>query len=153
MGVFRGLSRVLRVRVVGVFRLVRGLWVRWLRGVGGVRRMEPRGRAVRMLVERRGGEHVPPEAVRAAARRGLVMFKDGEAGGGLEPATVARARRIAAGRPLSHDHVMRMYSFFERHNKTRPDDGGVGKSPWRTAWNLWGGNAGRAWAASKARRS
>jgi hypothetical protein len=110
-------------------------------------------KAVRGLARSSMGSHVPPEAVRAAARRGLVMVKNGEAGGGLEPATIVRARRIAAGQPLSHDHVMRMYSFFERHDKTRPDDGGVGESPWRTAWNLWGGNAGRSWAASRARRS
>ena len=109
-------------------------------------------RAVRALAERSVGQNVPPAAVRAAARRGLEMFKNGEAGDGLEPATVVRARRIAAGESLSHDHVARMYSFFERHDKTRPAaDGGVGESPWRTAWMLWGGNPGRVWAASRAK--
>jgi len=76
------------------------------------------------------------------------MHANGEAGDGLEAATVTRARKIAAGESLTHDHVKRMYSFFERHDKTRPADGGVGQSPWRTAWMLWGGNAGRTWAAS-----
>lgn len=112
--------------------------------------MDSRERSVRVLAGKRGG--VPPAAVRSAARLGLEMFRRGEAGGGLEPATVVRARRIAAGAVLGDNHVRRMYSFFERHNKTRPADGGVGKSPWRTAWHLWGGNAGRAWAASKAKR-
>lgn len=38
--------------------------------------------------------------------------------------------------------------FFERHDKTRPDDGGKGNSPWKTAWLLWGGDSGRSWANS-----
>jgi len=92
--------------------------------------------------------NTPPQAVQSAARRGLEMYDNGEAGGGLEAATVARARKIASGASLTDDHVKRMYSFFERHDKTRPDDGGSGPSPWRTAWMLWGGNAGRRWAAS-----
>jgi hypothetical protein len=41
-----------------------------------------------------------------------------------------------------------MHSFFERHDKTRPDDGGKGNSPWKTAWMLWGGDSGRSWAQS-----
>ena len=94
------------------------------------------------------GEHVPPQRVRAAARQGLEMHKRGEAGDGLESATVTRARKIAAGDALTDAHVKRMHSFFERHDKTRPDDGGRGKSPWRTAWMLWGGDSGRRWAAS-----
>lgn len=114
--------------------------------------MNSRQKAVQALAERGVGRHVPPRGVSAAAKRGLEMFKAGEAGDGLEPATVVRARRIAAGGALTDAHVARMHSFFERHNKTRPADGGVGKSPWRTAWMLWGGNAGRAWAASKAKR-
>lgn len=97
------------------------------------------------------GEHVPPQTVRASAKRGLEMHRNGEAGDGLESATVARARRIAAGDALTDSHVRRMHSFFERHDKTRPADGGSGKSPWRTAWMLWGGNAGRRWAASVAK--
>ena len=78
------------------------------------------------------------------------MYANGEAGGGLEAATVSRARRIAAGSALTDAHVKRMHSFFERHDKTRPADGGKGESPWRTAWMLWGGNAGRTWSASVA---
>jgi hypothetical protein len=41
-----------------------------------------------------------------------------------------------------------MHSFFERHDKTRPNDGGKGNSPWKTAWMLWGGDSGRSWAES-----
>lgn len=97
------------------------------------------------------GSHVPPQGVRSNARRGLEMYADGQAGDGLEGATVSRARKIAAGTALTDGHVMRMHSFFERHDKTRPADGGRGESPWRTAWMLWGGDAGRRWAASVAK--
>lgn len=95
--------------------------------------------------------HTPPQSVRSAAKSGLEMYANGEGGDGLESATVARARKIAAGSALTDDHVKRMHSFFERHDKTRPADGGKGKSPWRTAWMLWGGNAGRSWSASVVR--
>jgi hypothetical protein len=91
---------------------------------------------------------VPPESVQNNARRGLEMVEAGEAGDGLEGATKGRARDIAAGKALSLDHVKRMHSFFERHDKTRPDDGGKGNSPWKTAWMLWGGDSGRSWAES-----
>lgn len=91
---------------------------------------------------------VPPESVQNNARRGLEMVEAGEAGDGLESATKTRARAIASGKALSLEHVKRMHSFFERHDKTRPDDGGKGNSPWKTAWMLWGGDSGRSWAES-----
>ena len=91
---------------------------------------------------------VPPESVQNNARRGLEMVEAGEAGDGLESATKGRAHDIASGKALSLDHVKRMHSFFERHDKTRPDDGGKGNSPWKTAWMLWGGDSGRSWAES-----
>jgi len=90
----------------------------------------------------------PPESVQNNARRGLEMVEAGEAGDGLESATKGRAHDIASGKALSLDHVKRMHSFFERHDKTRPDDGGKGNSPWKTAWMLWGGDSGRSWAES-----
>lgn len=92
--------------------------------------------------------YVAPEAAQSNARRGIELVEQGEAGDGLEPATVTRAHSIANGEPLSPDHIQRMHSFFERHDKTRPDDGGKGNSPWKTAWLLWGGDAARTWANS-----
>lgn len=92
--------------------------------------------------------YAAPEAARSNARRGIELVEQGEAGDGLESATVTRAHKIAEGQPLSADHIQRMHSFFERHDKTRPDDGGKGNSPWKTAWLLWGGDAGRSWANS-----
>jgi hypothetical protein len=91
---------------------------------------------------------VPPESVQNNAKRGLEMVEAGEAGDGLESATKGRAHDIASGKALSLDHVKRMHSFFERHDKTRPDNGGKGNSPWKTAWMLWGGDSGRSWAES-----
>ena len=91
---------------------------------------------------------VPPESVQNNAKRGLEMVEAGEAGNGLESATKGRAHDIANGKALTLDHVKRMHSFFERHDKTRPDDGGKGNSPWKTAWMLWGGDSGRSWAES-----
>jgi len=91
---------------------------------------------------------VPPESVQNNAKRGLEMVEAGEAGDGLESATKGRAHDIASGKALNLDHVKRMHSFFERHDKTRPDDDGKGNSPWKTAWMLWGGDSGRSWAES-----
>ena len=108
--------------------------------------------ALSLVEGKAAGDHVPPQGVRSNAKRGLEMHANGEAGDGLEAATVTRARRIASGAALTDAHVMRMHSFFERHDKTRPADGGRGESPWRTAWMLWGGDAGRRWAASAAKQ-
>lgn len=101
---------------------------------------------------------VPPAGARGAARRGLELVKAGKAGGGFEPATATRARKIAAGDPLTRDHVMRMHSFFSRHAVDRkPDWGAAGKeTPGYVAWQAWGGDAGASWSArlaSKLRES
>ena len=90
--------------------------------------------------------------MRSAARRGLELVADGKAGGGFEPATAARARKIVAGTPLTRDHVMRMHSFFSRHAvDKRPGWGRAGKeTPGYVAWQAWGGDAGASWAAAQA---
>jgi hypothetical protein len=93
---------------------------------------------------------VPPEGVRSAAKRGIKYHSEGKAGDGFESATLARAKRIAAGEELTPEHVKRMHSFFERHAGGRSDKAGQGEiTPWDVAWLAWGGNAGRSWAASK----
>jgi len=99
-------------------------------------------------------EYTPTSGMQAAARRGLDLVAKGKAGGGFEPATATRARKIAAGRPLSRDHVMRMHSFFSRHAVDRkPDWGAPGKeTPGYVAWQAWGGDAGASWAAKQAAR-
>lgn len=99
-------------------------------------------------------EYSPSGGMRAAARRGLQLVADGKAGDGFEPATAARARKIAAGQPLTRDHVMRMHSFFSRHAVDRkPGWGAPGKeTPGYVAWQAWGGDAGASWAAKQAAR-
>lgn len=97
---------------------------------------------------------VPPSGARSSARRGLELVKAGRAGGGFESATATRARKIAAGAPLTRDHVMRMHSFFSRHAVDRkPDWGAAGKeTPGYVAWQAWGGDAGASWASSLAKK-
>ena len=96
----------------------------------------------------------PPAAVSAAARRGLKLYEDGNGGDGLKPETIRRARSIAAGEAQSIEWLtVEAPAWFARHDKTRPEDGSA-DSPWLTAWLLWGGNPGRAWAdREKSRRA
>lgn len=94
----------------------------------------------------------PPKGVRAAAARGIELVQAGKAGGGFEPATLQRARKIAAGEELTPRHVMRMYSFFARHAvDRRPGWGTPGdETPGYVAWMAWGGDAGASWSREKA---
>lgn len=102
----------------------------------------PEGRAV---ARKAAPSLVPPKAMRAAARDGLRRHEAGESGDGLKPATVARAKRIAAGEALTPEHVREMAAWFARHDKTRPEGGAEG-TPWLAAWQLWGGDAGMRWS-------
>lgn len=88
--------------------------------------------------------------MRSNARRGLEWNRQGLGGDGLEDATVQRARKIASGASLTPDHVRRMHSFFERHANGRSETSGPSEvTPWDVAWALWGGSAGRRWAAAR----
>lgn len=93
----------------------------------------------------------PPGAVRDAARRGLELRQKYGRGGlttqeaGAEGigSGVARASNLANGDNVSIDTIRRMVAFFNRHEKNKSggeDDAGY------IAWQLWGGDAGRAWA-------
>lgn len=96
----------------------------------------------------------PSDAMASAAKRGLALVADGRAGGGLEPATKARAKKIAAKEELSPEHVKRMASFFARHSIDRKSDWGKkgSETPGYVAWQLWGGDAGKAWSSSKVKQ-
>jgi hypothetical protein len=93
----------------------------------------------------------PPSSVRAAARRGLELRKKHGKGGlttqeagkqGIGSG-VARATSLANGEAVSYETIKRMAAFFSRHEKNKSGpEGDAG----RTAWALWGGDAGRAWA-------
>lgn len=91
----------------------------------------------------------PNDAMRRSARRGLQWRR--EYGRGGTQTGVARARDIANGANLSDDTVMRMYSFFSRHEVNKQAEGfSAGEdgfpSAGRIAWELWGGDAGQRWA-------
>lgn len=100
-------------------------------------------------------ERTPTAGMAEEAQRALDWRADGHDGG--EDATVARARSIAAREPLAADTVRRMHGFFSR-NAGYPDMPGFAPgddgypSAARVAWGLWGGDAGRSWAATLMRR-
>jgi lambda family phage portal protein len=86
----------------------------------------------------------PPQAARAAARRGLELRS--EYGRGGTAVGIARARDIANGRSLSLDTIGRMVSFFARHAAYKANHQKDPPSNSYISWLLWGGDAGRAWA-------
>jgi len=94
----------------------------------------------------------PTEAMRTAAQRALDWKAEGFDGG--TRVGLARANQIVNGEKLSEDTILRMYSFFSRHEVDKQAEGfNAGEegfpSPGRVAWDLWGGDAGFRWATSK----
>ena len=94
----------------------------------------------------------PTEAMRTAAQRALDWKAEGFDGG--TRIGLARANQIVNGEKLSEDTILRMYSFFSRHEIDKKAEGfNAGEegfpSPGRVAWDLWGGDAGFRWATSK----
>jgi hypothetical protein len=97
---------------------------------------------------------VAPEGVRTAAKRALSWVDEGYGGNGLTRGAKVRANNLIAGKDISQETLARMRSFFARHgvNRTKFHPIKDGKpSPWRVAWDLWGGDAGRTWAESQKR--
>lgn len=91
----------------------------------------------------------PPDGVKSAARRGLELHEKGLSGGGLEPATVAWARKYVSGDPVSPERARMGNRFFGRNARfaKAPKD-----SPAWVSWLLWGGSSGRAWFSSLVRQ-
>ena len=99
---------------------------------------------------------VPPESVRNNAKRGLELRR--EYGRGGTEVGVARARDLARGADISISTIKRMVSYFARHEVDKKGRGWSAgtegyPSAGRIAWLLWGGDAGRAWANSEARKA
>ena len=97
--------------------------------------------------------HTPTSGMKSAARRALEWKKEGKRGGTRVGLT--RANQIVNGTALSDSTVMRMYSFFSRHEVDKKATGfSSGEegfpSPGRVAWDLWGGDAGFSWSRQKA---
>lgn len=89
----------------------------------------------------------PPVVVAREAARGLELRR--KFGRGGTAVGIARARDLKNRKTLTPETIMRMVSYFARHevdkkgkdfyNHERPSNGYI-------AWLLWGGEAGRAWA-------
>jgi HK97 family phage prohead protease len=101
------------------------------------------------LWEQKADGHKPTDEMAKIAARALEWRREYNRGG--TDVGVARARDIANRANLSPETVARMRSFFARHGTNRADhfddkepDGGP--TAWRIAWDLWGGDPGRAWA-------
>lgn len=96
---------------------------------------------------------IPNDGMVKEAQRGLDWRDEYRRGG--TSVGVARARDIVNRARLSPDTVMRMHSYFSRHEV---DKQGEGFSPaedgfpsaGRIAWALWGGDPGQRWAAQRA---
>jgi hypothetical protein len=92
----------------------------------------------------------PPASVARAARRALeIRAQQAPSSRAGTRVGLARANQLAKRDPVSADTVRRMVSFFARHEKT-PGAADARQDPTSKAaqaWGLWGGNAGRAWAA------
>lgn len=95
---------------------------------------------------------VPTEGMATAAKRALKWKEEGKPGGTL--VGLARANQLAKRERLSERTVLRMFSFFSRHE---PDKQATGfnsgeegyPSKGRVAWDLWGGDAGFTWSRTK----
>jgi hypothetical protein len=104
-------------------------------------------------------DFVPPKSVAKEAEKGLEYRKRAGGKGGLNVSEaknegvgsgVQRAVNLKNRVKLSPDTVKRMKAFFDRHEKNKSIDPEHEKEPWKdrgyTAWLLWGGDPGYAWA-------
>ena len=98
---------------------------------------------------------VPPASVADAANRAIGWIEDGNAGGGFTSTGRTRAGQLSRREAISRDTIMRMVSFFARHEVDKKAEGfNQGEkgypSAGRVAWDAWGGDAGKTWAESVA---
>ena len=96
--------------------------------------------------------HVPTDSMASNAKRGLELRR--EYGRGGTSVGVARARDISNKKTLSDETVLRMHSFFARHEVDKKSKGWkAGEEGYPSngliAWLLWGGDSGKSWAESK----
>ena len=94
----------------------------------------------------------PTSGMASAAKRALKWKQEGKAGGTL--VGLARANQLKDRDPLSASVVLRMYSFFSRHEVDKQATGFYSgqegfPSKGRVAWDLWGGDGGYSWSTSK----
>lgn len=101
--------------------------------------------------------YVPPKAVQERAKRAIKAREEhGDKVKGGTQVGWTRARQLANGEALSEDTIKRMHSFFSRHKGNEEYAEKHSDFPWAdagyTAWEIWGGNAGRDYAAMMVER-
>lgn len=94
----------------------------------------------------------PTSGMASAAKRALKWKQEGKPGGTL--VGLARANQLKDRDPLSASVVLRMYSFFSRHEVDKKATGFYSgqegfPSKGRVAWDLWGGDGGYSWSSAK----
>jgi HK97 family phage prohead protease len=94
-----------------------------------------------------------PKGVQDEAKMALGWIADGHAGSGFTAVGKKRASDLAAGHPVSAETILRMFSFFKRHEVDKQAEGfNSGEdgfpSPGRVAWSAWGGDAGFTWSTT-----
>jgi len=105
--------------------------------------------------EESGLKYYPTDSMRNAAKRALAWREAGNKGGTL--VGLRRANQLVNGDKLSEDTILRMHSFFSRHEVDKQAEGFHSgepgfPSPGRVAWDLWGGDSGQSWARNLARK-
>jgi len=96
--------------------------------------------------------YTPTSGMASAAKRALKWRADGKPGGTL--VGLARANQLKDRDPLTASTVLRMYSFFSRHEVDKKATGFRSgeegfPSKGRVAWDLWGGDGGYSWSTAK----
>lgn len=104
------------------------------------------------FVEKAATTYKPTTGMASAAKRALRWKKEGKAGG--TRVGLARANQLANRENLTASTVLRMHSFFSRHEVDKKATGfNSGEegfpSAGRVAWDLWGGDGGQTWASAK----
>ena len=102
--------------------------------------------------EKAATTYKPTTGMASAARRALKWKKEGHSGG--TRVGLARANQLVNRENLTASTVMRMHSFFSRHEVDKKATGfNSGEegfpSAGRVAWDLWGGDGGQSWAKAK----
>jgi HK97 family phage portal protein len=98
-----------------------------------------------------GLKFFPSKEMKEEAQRAIGWRNAGHDGG--TAVAWSRANQIISGEKLSESTVLRMYSFFRRHEVDkqaegfRPGEDGY-PSAGRVAWAAWGGDAGYRWATA-----
>ena len=96
--------------------------------------------------------YTPTSGMASAAKRALKWKSEGEPGGTL--VGLARANQLKDRDPLTASTVLRMFSFFSRHEVDKQATGFRSgeegfPSKGRVAWDLWGGDGGYSWSTAK----